>query len=227
MAIALIGFGAPVLVSPAAQTMEVPLHASTADDHYVICFAGAVDNVALSTPETGVDKIHELQVTGSGGDRVSAVFGKIASSEPANWTIDLAGGTDKFMRGVAATFSGVDATTPIVAVNSNSGANSDTHATPALNTVVVNTHFISYLYALQVTGSSRTHPSGYTEHIDTGAASMLAVASKAIPAQQVETPGVWSGAGTGADHVGISVVLRPAGGGIALLRHHQRMLGAG
>ena len=218
MAIALVGFGADVLVSPAALTMEVPLHGSTADDDYVLCIAGATDNISLSTPETGVIELVEL--TAQIADRVGAAYAKIASSEPANWTIDLSGVTNKFMRGVCGTLSGVDLTTPEDANTlANAQSNADTHATPAITTVTDNAWVFSCIFGTQTTTSAgtRTAPSGYTKDIDVGGSSYLLVSHKLVATAALETPGPWGNMGvTSADSIGITVAVRPsvAGGGV-------------
>lgn len=216
MAISLIGVGTPVLVSPAAQTMEVPLHASTLNGHYVLCIAGGTDNVSLSTPETNVVKLVELNAQIA--DRVGAAFGKIADGEPANWTIDLSGGNDKFMRGVAVTLAGVDATTPIDTTSlANAQSNADTHATPAITTTKDGAWVFSSIFGTQTTTGTgtRTQPSGYTKHIDEGSSSYLLVSHIVKTLFGTETPGTWGNMGvTSADSIGITVALRPAGVGL-------------
>lgn len=210
MAIALVGFGSAVFES-AAQTMELPLHASAADGHLILAFAGADTNQALSCPETGVTEETERQVVSN--PRVGAVYSKIASSEPANWTIDLAGGVNQAMRGVTVALSGVDSGTPMDAsVTDNDADDSDTHATPAIVTATNDAWVFSFIFGKQTSTSSgsRTAPSGYTEDIDTGGLSFILVAHKTVATAGTETPGTWGNAGAGADHTGFTVAVRPS-----------------
>lgn len=93
---------------------------------------------------------------------------RIASSEPASYTLSWGAGTPKSIAAIIA-YSGVDTTTPhdanAVATN-ETNATGTTHSTPSLTTVTDQAWLLSFFADRGGTGNTWTPPSGDTERVD-------------------------------------------------------------
>lgn len=213
----------------AVQTIEISAAAGIQDGDLLIICGFADDNQSLTLNEGGWTEETEVQ-DAAGGDKVIAVYTRIASSESGTYTLDVGGGAGVRMIGFMVAYQDVDQTTPMdAAVTTNSGTtNSDTHDPSAITTVTDNAIVCSYVGAVQTTAGDRTPPSGYTERVDSGATDWVGFAEIDVATAGVEDPGTWSGLTSGADSASITLAIRPAaggGGGVAPLAvHHLRQM---
>ena len=201
-----------VASSSAAQTLEVALPATVNDGDYLTIHCFADDNVASACPEAGWTEHAEVPST-NGGDSMTSLYGKVAASESGTYTITFGGGIDMVVKAFMVAWPGVDQTTSLDAAVTESidiGLNSDTAATGAITTVTNGAAVISQIGSAQTTASPGTVPSGYTKVGEDGTTDYLGVAYKIIASFGLETPGTWSGLGTGADSGGLTFALRPA-----------------
>jgi len=202
--------GTPQLAS-AVVTMAVNPVAGIVDGELLLIFGFCDEEDDLTIAEAGWTR-RAYQQAISGSDTASAVWSKIAASEAGNYTMNIDTVTTRVLRanmirisGFDETDDGMDATPTGV----DTGANSDTHATPAIDTVTADALVLSYLGLQQVTGGDRTPPIGYTELFDAGSLTAICLASKTVSTPSTETPGPWSGCGVGADGGGITLAIRP------------------
>jgi hypothetical protein len=199
--------------SSGVDTIEISA-ASGIQDGDLLCICGFADNnVSLTLNEGGWTEQTELQ-DASGGDKVLALYTRIAASESGTYTLDLGSGTAR-MIGAMLAYTDVDQVTPMDAtVTTASGTvNSDQHDPAAITTVTNNAIVVSFVGAVQTTSGSRTVPSGYTERVTSGATDMIGVADIDVATAGSEDPSVWTGLGSSADSASITFAIRPAAGG--------------
>lgn len=123
----------------ASTSLVLPVPAGVQDGDLLIAFLTiALDNTSndFSTP-TGWTLLDDSVANPPGGSR-SANFWKIASSEPANYTWNVAAGADDWA-GVMVAYSGADQTTPINQhAGTTSGAIEQTGVTSSITPTVDN-----------------------------------------------------------------------------------------
>lgn len=201
-------------IGSAVQALEVNPVGGIVNGNLLLIFGLCDEEDDLTLNEPGWTREKYQQAT-SGTDLATAVWSKIAASETgSDYTMNIDGGINRVLRANMIRISGHDPTAngmDAVATGADTGANSDTHATPAIDTATVDALVLSYLGLHQVTGSDRTQPSGYNEDFDVGGLTAICLASKTVTSPSTETPGTWSGCGTGAEGCGITLAIKPAG----------------
>lgn len=210
-----MAIGTPVVGAVAtatAQTIEVALPATVNDGDLLTIHAYFDDNQAGSNGEAGWNKDTEVQSFAL-SDSATYLWTKIAASESGTYTLNFGGGADAPIIAFMVAWPGADQTTPMDATSvgtADIGNDSDTAATPAITTVTNNAIVVSQIGANQTTASPGTEPSGYTALAQNGTTQYLGTAYKLVASFGTETPGTWSGLGTGADSGGITFAIRPA-----------------
>ena len=210
-----------------AQTMEVAPAAGMADGDLAVICATASDNIVISVNETGWTTDTNFQIA-TGSDAAVLLSYKVitnAAGEPANYTVDITGGTNKSMRGVMVLYQGVDQDNPIDQTSTtNEQTNSATHDPASIETQTPGAYVLSLIVGTITTGATpATQPSGYTKRAENGSTQYLGFADKEVASAGVEDPAQWSSLDDGStcDSGTITAAIRPAGaGGVTLPGFH-------
>jgi hypothetical protein len=163
---------------------------------------------------------------------------KVASSEPANYTISLGGGNGFTVKAVAASFSGRSSATPSASTATDDAGNSATPISTPLGGVTAASGddivIVTGVASSNVTGSSTfTAPANYTTRqnaSNTGAfdGGGVAIATRDnVSAGATGTlTGSWVLGSGNADTAGAVLAFAASGGGssIAAISHYYRML---
>ena len=116
-------------------SMSLSVPTGTVDDD-VILFFGSCDGTGYSLP-TGFTSLHDVA---TGGTHKNILAYRVASSEPASYTISVASGSERGW-GIFATYRNVDTVSPIDGSNSNTGGSNTTAVmsslTPSVNDCAV------------------------------------------------------------------------------------------
>jgi hypothetical protein len=208
MAIAHVTTGA--LLEESGTTHELAAPASIVDGNLLLMIAAIHVDELLTNDEGDWTKDTEFQTITS-EDRTIAVWWKIASGETGTYTVSHT--TSTFFKGAILQYSGVDATTPIDAtVTSADAENSSTH-TPASITIATDQSWV--VSAITKTGGSvnATEPSGTTNRVESpGTGRYFGVADVGPESTGPFQLNNWTGMDSVADHMSITIPLRPASG---------------
>jgi len=201
--------GTLAIASTAALTVTVP----TNDDGDLLVML-AVESDDLDPLEiVGGGWTERVQVqAGAGGDRTSAIFTRVASSEPADYTLRNTASTTEVFTGVICVFNSVHADVVDTACTSASLTDDDTPDAPNITTVTDGTIILTSVGGVQGTSGTLTGPSGFTEgKYKSITANIAGIAYKNQTTAGLETIGDWSSVGTGADTVVLTCALKPSG----------------
>ncbi|MBL4818640.1 MAG: SBBP repeat-containing protein, partial [Deltaproteobacteria bacterium] len=144
-------------------TINVP--AGTVDnDVMLMAVAFNDDAVSATTPTGWTEEIDQAQTTGGNADDGRLhVFSRVASSEPASYTVTLSGGVR--VVGSIVSYENVNPTNPLDGTPTSAAtADSTTHDAPTMTTSLSNSMLITFHVA---TGNETwTPPTGMTERTD-------------------------------------------------------------
>lgn len=149
------------------------------------------------------------------GDISLGIYWKVANSESGNYTMSIDGGENKWIMAVCIAVAGVDNSDPFDQTTEIFySANSDSKTPNAIDTQTDGARVFCCVRCVQGTSVSTTQPSGYTfDHERFNLGDHNSVCSKDVPTAGTETPGAWTGFGSGADGIVATFALKPASEG--------------
>lgn len=218
MAILAVTVGA--VKESSAQTIEVDKPASLVTGNYMVMLASSADaggaiDISIDEASQPWTLIKQEKMSAGLDGTLALFYRKITGAEAAAITVNISGGTNRSITGVIAQYSGVDATTALdAAATSTTDQNTTDYDPPAITTVTANAFVITAVYGRVVTIGIPNAPSGYTKY-GTAAASTSYTGMAYIDAGATgsEDPAVWASFTNAADCMGITMALKPAGGG--------------
>ncbi|MCP4408275.1 MAG: hypothetical protein GY807_11045 [Gammaproteobacteria bacterium] len=206
------------------QVVSVP--AGVQDDDFLIMLSHrANDSGDFNTPSGWTRHTAIDGPESAGRDRTTGIFTRVASSEPANYTLTHSdGGGERWASAIVA-YRGVDTTNPLDVTPSASHYTADKNdAAPANNSIATVTDDAWVVVLAGITHDDITSglpPTGYTERVDhTGSTidhRQIQLADKEISSAGTESPGDWLNSVTSnaAEYNVATMSLRPesSGGG--------------
>ena len=222
MAIAFVDSTTATANSTDDVTVSVP---SISDDNVMLMVYQHADNDSMpwdtDPANNGWTLIDELEEA-TGSDQTWGLWYRVASSEPANYTIAGSDTTAVNCSAAIVGYSGVDTSNPIdtayVRATHYVRASNTTTPDPAAVTTTTDGAFVVVFVLTQQNGvTAYTPSSGYTERVDLvgGSGQGISIADDEITTAGAENPGtvaVTGGAATAQPAV-ITVALRPAAEG--------------
>lgn len=147
------------------------------------------------------------------GDVSVGILHKVASSESGNYTLAIDGGANRWLNAVCVAWPSADQSTAFDAttLDTNNGGNSDSITASAITTATDGSVVILIGGCSQGGAGPTTIPSGYTaigENVDSGG--IFSACYKNVVSAGVETPGSWTGWGSGADSLVITCAVKAA-----------------
>lgn len=206
--------------------------------------AGRTDDAGAYNAVTGWTNITELTGTNPGadpassGDRCISVWYRVASSEPASYSVTHTDTANQGQGGVILAFTGQDTIQPldVTSVSDFTQYNNDDATPPAITTVTNGSVvvIIGMVRAFAADASSFAQPSGYSEALDTADSNFrLSVGYKTVASAGLETPGTIVTSPVGTDRndwlLGtLAIRVAGAGGsGVSPSMYMGRQLGKG
>lgn len=152
-------------VNATASTIVVTVPTGTIDGDVLVMGVSARGNLAgsaVTTPSGWTLRGTPIQTGNGVADQSLYMFTRVASSEPASYTVTV-GSTTRIMAAMLA-YSGVDNTTPFDVASGNSGASSASAVAPTLSAAATGEMLVEFFAS--VSNSTWTAPTGSTERVD-------------------------------------------------------------
>lgn len=219
MAITFVGFEDVGGSGVSDDSTTANVHASVQDDDVGIAFYTWNDNEGLPLTLSGWTEI-EARAETTGSQNTTALYYRVASSEPASYTISGSDPTTGAVTFTIAWWRGVDTSSPFrvaFAAADHYTWQLDGGATPqpdSIGSLEVNDRAIVFCWTALDGTSAVSGPTGYTDRVavSEGNARNICVADKVITSSGTESPGTFNHTGSAStdDSAMYTVALRHA-----------------